>query len=112
WRKEVVALTSDQGTLVINAHVALLRRGDKGEAVRKLQALLNEANDAGLEVDGDFGRLTEQAVRDFEASRHLAVDGIVGVQTWTALVSLPPRLANIVVEQPQPFDIVGDPIGI
>jgi peptidoglycan hydrolase-like protein with peptidoglycan-binding domain len=103
-------VTSEQATLLINTRLALLRRGDAGATVRKLQALLNAGDDAGLDVDGDFGPLTERAVRDFQASRHLAVDGIVGVQTWTALVSSPPRLADIVIEQPQPFDIVDDPI--
>ena len=36
-------------------------------------------------TDGRYGPLTRQAVVDFQASRGLGVDGIVGPQTWTAL---------------------------
>ena len=36
-------------------------------------------------TDGRYGSLTRQAVVEFQASRGLAVDGIVGPQTWTAL---------------------------
>jgi peptidoglycan hydrolase-like protein with peptidoglycan-binding domain len=39
-------------------------------------------------VDGIFGPLTGQAVRAFQQAKSLAVDGIVGPQTWGALVSV------------------------
>lgn len=62
----------------------LLRRGSRGEAVRRLQARLN-AHGARLAVDGIFGPLTERAVRAYQQERRLAVDGIVGPQTWASL---------------------------
>jgi murein L,D-transpeptidase YcbB/YkuD len=34
----------------------------------------------------DFGPKTEAAVRDFQQTEILSVDGIVGRQTWTALL--------------------------
>jgi peptidoglycan hydrolase-like protein with peptidoglycan-binding domain len=42
-----------------------------------------------IAVDGDFGPLTEQAVRDFQASEDIDSDGIVGPITWRTCVSQP-----------------------
>ena len=56
-----------------------LRRGARGEAVRRVQAKLN------IPADGIFGPQTEGAVKAFQASRGLVADGIVGPRTWGAL---------------------------
>lgn len=61
----------------------LLRRGARGDAVRRLQGIL------GITTDGIFGPQTERAVRAFQASRLLVVDGVVGPQTWGALTAPP-----------------------
>jgi peptidoglycan hydrolase-like protein with peptidoglycan-binding domain len=37
-------------------------------------------------VDGLFGPKTKERVRRFQANENLAVDGIVGRNTWTALL--------------------------
>lgn len=58
-----------------------LRLGDRLPAVGVLQKLLNRAG-ARLVVDGLFGPRTEQAVRDFQKSSRIPVDGKVGIQTW------------------------------
>ena len=59
-----------------------VRRGSRGAHVQNLQQLLG-----GLAVDGIFGPKTEQAVRMFQQSKGLKVDGIVGRNTWAALTS-------------------------
>ncbi|WP_169576934.1 N-acetylmuramidase domain-containing protein [Sediminimonas qiaohouensis] len=57
----------------------VLRLGDGGAAVRRLQAAL------GVTVDGRFGPATEDAVRTFQERVGLPVDGLVGARTWEAL---------------------------
>jgi putative chitinase len=58
-----------------------LRRGSKGEAVKKMQAKL------GLTADGDFGPGTEAAVKKWQAANGLSADGIVGPKTLAALMA-------------------------
>ena len=65
--------------------MVVLRRGDKGEDVKRLQTLLKSHGSPNLAVDGDFGPATEAAVRHFQSEHKLVVDGIVGPQTWAAL---------------------------
>lgn len=64
-----------------------IQRGANGDAVELLQHLLGFFG-FGVAVDGDFGPLTEQAVKDFQDWwGTLTVDGIAGPLTWTALWS-------------------------
>ena len=61
-----------------------LRFGDRGNSVRILQRLLI-AKRYPITVDGDFGVLTETAVKAFQSNRNLAIDGVVGQRTWSEL---------------------------
>jgi peptidoglycan hydrolase-like protein with peptidoglycan-binding domain len=63
----------------------LVRQGDQQHPVQTLQYLLRARGHA-VAVDGVFGPATAAAVRAFQQSRNLAADGIVGPQTWSALV--------------------------
>ncbi len=73
-----------------------IRPGDRGEAVRDLQhrlvALGHRIDPA--ELDGRFGPTTERAIREFQRSRHLPEDGIVGPDTWGQLVEAGYRLGD------------------
>lgn len=62
-----------------------LSRGSTGPYVTEVQTKLQSLGFYSGAVDGVFGPLTEQAVRDFQQSRGLAVDGVVGPNTWRAL---------------------------
>jgi peptidoglycan hydrolase-like protein with peptidoglycan-binding domain len=63
----------------------LVRQGDRDHPIRTLQDLLR-ARGHTVTVDGIFGPRTDAAVRAFQQERGLAVDGIVGPNTWRALI--------------------------
>lgn len=63
-----------------------IQRGASGSAVRTLQAALNARGYSCGTIDGDFGANTEKALRDYQKSAGLSVDGIAGVNTWTVLL--------------------------
>ena len=57
----------------------ILKLGSRGNEVKVLQGKLN------LKADGIFGLLTEEAVKDFQRSNGLEVDGIAGDGTLSKL---------------------------
>lgn len=59
--------------------MSILKKGLKGAPVKRLQERL------GVTADGDFGPGTEKALRDFQSANGLAVDGIAGPDTFTAM---------------------------
>ena len=66
----------------------VLRKGDSGRSVVALQSILIIAgfNCGGYGADGEFGTGTEKSVKAYQEHNGLAVDGIVGVNTWTSLL--------------------------
>ena len=72
-----------------------IKLGSKGSEVKKAQQLLiakgYSCGTAG--ADGDFGAATYNAVKKFQADNGLEADGIVGANTWAALLK---------TEQPKP----------
>lgn len=66
-----------------------LRYGMEGESVKALQILLEGyGHNTVYGADGVFGDATNAAVRSFQKERGLAVDGIVGNETWSALLGV------------------------
>jgi peptidoglycan hydrolase-like protein with peptidoglycan-binding domain len=80
----------------------LVEKGSKGSFVKLCQSLLNIAGWSSanwppppppftappIAIDGDFGPITDHAVRAFQKDHGLTVDGKVGnTQTWPALHS-------------------------
>ena len=60
----------------------VLRKGSTDPAVRDLQDALSTLGHDPGPIDGVFGTETEAAVRAFQQSKGIAVDGIVGRVTW------------------------------
>lgn len=68
--------------------IPTLKKGKKGDSVRLLQKFLNWYHpEWKLAVDGDFGTLTDNAVRIFQLTEGLEVDGIFGKNSYARAVS-------------------------
>lgn len=65
-----------------------LSRGSMGPSVKNLQTCLNKAMNAGLTLDGIFGPLTKQALKNFQTKYKLSVDGIYGPQSRNKLMEV------------------------
>jgi murein L,D-transpeptidase YcbB/YkuD len=63
----------------------LVKKGDSVFPVRPLQQLLR-ARSRPVAVDGIFGPQTESAVKQFQQSAGLSADGKVGKLTWPKLI--------------------------
>jgi D-alanyl-D-alanine carboxypeptidase (penicillin-binding protein 5/6) len=89
WRhfQEAASTVADPDT---PAAERMLRLGASGELVEALQRTLNARLDPSpdLSVDGDFGPMTEAAVRRFQRWKQLEPDGVVNSATWQALGTL------------------------
>lgn len=65
----------------------LQRRSFRGSYVRFMQQLLESKGIPVGTIDGIFGANTERAVRTFQQTNGLSVDGIVGANTWAKLAT-------------------------
>ena len=84
-RKDVKAL---MGGPTGTGALPTLRQGDRGEYVARMQEDLISHGYSLAEcggADGIFGGGTRKRVTEFQASRGLAADGVVGPKTWAAL---------------------------
>jgi putative chitinase len=65
---------------ITDAVTQVLRKGAKGDAVKRMQAKL------GLSADGDFGPGTEAALKKWQAANGLTADGVAGPKTLAKLL--------------------------
>ena len=79
-----------EGKVMIEMNV--LRKGSEGEQVKTLQRLLTalgykmQNGKKTYGVDGSYGTATYNAVIAFQKAKKLEVDGVVGKNTWNALL--------------------------
>ncbi len=74
-----------------------ISEGATGPTVKWAQYLLVRRTLSYSQIDGIFGPVTKAAVEQFQSDSNLAVDGVVGPATWTALGGdgpQPPTLAE------------------
>lgn len=83
WNK---LLTNNKPVQQISIPSCILRKGSTGSDVVFLQETLNNKFGYHLQVDGEFGNMTKNAVIDFQGSHKIGADSIVGRVTWTELL--------------------------
>lgn len=66
----------------------LMRKGAQGNITKLLQEKLVKLGYSTNGIDGIFGNGTYSAVREFQKSKGLSADGIVGQNTWRKLLNL------------------------
>jgi peptidoglycan hydrolase-like protein with peptidoglycan-binding domain len=60
----------------------VLMGGSQGEAVEFIQKVIG-----AHPVDGDFGPITQRRVLEYQRDKNIDADGVVGVHTWTFIVT-------------------------
>lgn len=82
WDSEALGKVVPMQSLIV---YPTLRRGDSSEYVYHWQKYLNAIGFPCGNEDGIFGSNTELAVKDYQTSKGLVVDGIIGKKTWDSL---------------------------
>lgn len=93
-----------------------IRRGDRGPAVAEIRMILADLgvldpSSGGLSSDR-FDDPTDEAVRAFQQSRGLGVDGMVGDETWRALDAARWRFGARTLFHAIPDPLVGEDIRV
>lgn len=68
------------------AKLTVLHKGKKGAEVLSMQVLLNAKGGFKLDLDGSFGPATDNALRAYQKTKGLEVDGYCGPITWQNLL--------------------------
>ena len=64
-----------------------IKKGEESSTdVMAVQYLLRNRGFYQSKIDGEFGDVTENAVKKFQRAKGLKVDGVVGPQTWPSLL--------------------------
>jgi N-acetylmuramoyl-L-alanine amidase len=91
------------------------RQGERGPAIVEIRAILAHlgllpADPPGAPMSGEFDQATDVAVRTFQQSRGLNIDGKVGDETWRALDAARWTLGDRMLFQALPDPMKGDDV--
>lgn len=86
----VIVLDSGAGAEVTGSLFPVLKKGNKGPAVKALQILLEGYGFfcGTWGADGDFGSATETALKSFQKAKSLTQNGQAGVKEWQELLGI------------------------
>jgi N-acetylmuramoyl-L-alanine amidase len=91
-----------------------IRRGDRGDAVVEIRAILSSLSllpgEAPPDPDQVFDGPVERAVRAFQQARGLSVTGEVNEETWRAIDAARWSLGSRVLAHVQPEPLFGDDV--
>lgn len=79
--------TTTTGGEKVTVTLDTLQQGATGAQVKTLQRILYARLGEAYEVDGEFGSITKAGVIKLQKQLNLYADGIVGKNTWTALLT-------------------------
>lgn len=86
WFTEPLKASADPATKeTTQSKKPTLRYGDTGKEVKTAQTLLEKRGFYTGSIDGIFKQKTLDATKDFQDSRGLKDDGVIGIKTWTEL---------------------------
>lgn len=63
----------------------VLMRGSTGDYVRAWQTYLQSCNIDCGKIDGDYGKLTEKAVKEYQKIKGLPVTGVIDADDWNSV---------------------------
>ena len=99
---EITPTPTPAPAITPNTRYKILRKGDKGEEVRRMQQRLMELGYLNGNIDGSFGYQTYSAVLAFQKANGLTRDGEAGPATLTRLFEDPNVIPNLAVLTPSP----------
>ena len=67
------------------ANIPFAHSGTKGPLAAAIQAALCDAG-YSLDIDGEYGPKTENALREFQRKNNLEIDGVAGPATYAKLL--------------------------
>lgn len=79
--------TASLSKYVATDAVPVIKLGDKGQAVADVQRYLKQAGLYTGTVDGIYGEESQAAIVQFQEMADLRIDGVVGAETWRAMIN-------------------------